>query len=94
MHQLLGFVPCTVVSLGVVVKPCPVERVPLSHPVTHQDLVGPGVVLLPRPHLHFSHRGRGHEVVNFGRARAEYFGEKTLISSGRRGGRSFIRKEV
>ena len=55
MQQLLGFVPGAVVCLGVVVKPGPVERVPLSHPVAHQDLVGPGVVLLPWRHLHFSH---------------------------------------
>ena len=92
MHQLLGFVPSTVVSLGVVVKPGPVERVPLSNPVTHQDLVGPGVVLLPWRHLHFSHWGRGHEVINFGRARAEYFGEKKLISRERRGGGEFYKE--
>lgn len=55
VHQLLWFVPGTGVRLGVVVEPGPVQTVPLRHPVAHQDLVGPGVILLPSQHLHFVH---------------------------------------
>ena len=55
MEELLGFVPGAGVGLGVVVEPCSVEGVPLGHPVTSKDLVGPRVVLRPCRHLHFSH---------------------------------------